>query len=124
MTIDGLFPLALLSALVVAPLAHAADPVRLTKDETQQALSGKTMNYGGKEGRPIRIFFAANGNVSQRTGNADPSTGNWTVEDDGRYCIKIIKGKFPDVCRHVLRTDAGLVLSDSKGNLIPIDGIE
>lgn len=116
-------PMALLVALV-APPSHAADPVRLTKDETQQALSGKSMNYGGKGGRPIVTFFAANGNVTQRAGNAEPSTGTWNVEDDGRFCIKIIKGRFPDVCRHVLRTDAGLALSDAKGNLIPIEGME
>lgn len=36
-------PLALFSALVAAPLAHAADPVKLTKEETQQTLSGKSL---------------------------------------------------------------------------------
>lgn len=122
--IHRLFPLALLSALVAAQLAHAADPVRLTKDETQRALSGKTINYGSKAGNSVRTYFAANGNLTQRVGNADASTGTWSVEDDGRFCIKIIKGRASDVCRSVLRTDAGLALTDSKGTLIPIDGVE
>lgn len=116
--------IAVLSGLAVAPLAYAAEPVKLTKDETQKVLSGKSMNYGGKSGRPIVIFFADNGNVTQRTGNGQPSTGTWTVEDDGRFCIKITKGTYPDVCRNMMRTEAGLALSDAKGNLIPIEGME
>ena len=118
-------PLALFSALVAAPLAHAADPVKLTKEETQQTLSGKSLTYKGREGA-ILTYFSADGNVTHRTFTSSrTSTGTWTVEDDGRYCIKIIKGTAPDGCRYLMRTDTGSGISESGRSAgLAIDKIE
>ncbi len=125
MTNNKLLPLALFSALVAAPPAHAADPVKLTKEETQQTLSGKSVTYKGREGA-ILTYFSADGNVTHRTFTSSrTSSGTWTVEDDGRYCIKITKGTAPDVCRYLMRTDAGYGISESGRSAgLAIDKIE
>lgn len=53
------------------------------------------------------------------------STGTWTVEDDGRYCIKIIKGTAADGCRYLMRTDTGFGISESGRSAgLAIDKIE
>ena len=107
------WPIALFSALLFAPLAHGADAVKLTKEETQQTLSGKSITYKGREGA-IQTYFAADGNVTHRSfTNSRTSTGTWTVEDDGRFCIKIVKGTGADSCRFLMRTDTGFGMSDS-----------
>jgi hypothetical protein len=126
MTMHRLFRLALLPALLAAPLAHATDPVRLSKEETQQALSGKSMTYGGRSGAQIMTFFSADGKVTQRTlTSSRTSSGTWTVEDDGRFCLKIISGTGSDACRHLLRTDTGFAMSTAQGGgTITIDKLE
>ncbi len=118
-------PLLFFSALLVAPLAQGADPVKLSKDETQQTLSGKSITYKGREGA-VQAYFAADGNVSLRTFTSSrTSTGTWTVEDDGRFCIKVSKGTANDSCRFLMRTDTGFGMSDSGRSAgLAIDKIE
>jgi hypothetical protein len=118
-------PLVLFSAFVVAPLAHAAEAVKLSKEETQKTLSGKSITYKGREGA-LQTYFAPDGNVTHRSFTSSrTSTGTWTVEDDGRFCIKIIKGTGNDSCRFLMRTDTGFGMSDSGRSAgLAIDKIE
>ena len=50
------------------------------------------------------------------------SSGTWTVEDNGRFCIKIISGTAVDQCRSLYKTDAGYSLSaPARGaDLVPV----
>ena len=107
--------LGLVSVLAATSLAYAADPVRLTKEETQQALSGKSITYGNRNGNQVLTYFGPDGRLTQRSlTTSRSSAGTWTVEDDGRFCVKIISGTGADACRHLLRTDTGYAMRDRK----------
>jgi len=115
------------STIVVTSLVHAADPVRLNKEETQQAISGKSITYdsrGGTSGATT-IFFAAEGRMTMKVTNSPrTSSGTWSVDDEGRYCIKVISGTGADGCRHLLKTDTGYAIRTGRGDIIPIDKME
>jgi hypothetical protein len=126
-----LTPARLAAAMAVATtsLAHAGDPVQLNKDETQQVLAGKSITYGARGGSvaggSIVIFFAADGRMTLKmTNNARASSGTWSVDDDGRYCIKVTSGTASDGCRHLLKTDTGYAMKTGRGEIVPIDKVE
>jgi len=119
--------LAAASALVATSLVHAADPVRLNKEETQQALSGKSMTYDprGSTSGAITIFFSADGRMTMKLANSPrTSAGTWNVDDDGRYCLKVISGTGSDGCRPLFKTDTGYALRTGRGDVITIDKLE
>ena len=125
MTINGLLPLALFSVALAAPLAHAADPVKLTKEETQQALSGKSITYSAR-GTTVTSIFAPDGKLTVRPMSAARlSAGTWTIDDEGRFCVKIISGTAADSCRYLMKTDTGYAMSNAQGGgVIPIEKME
>ena len=59
---SALVRLAVATAIAATSLAHAGDPVQLTKEETQKTLAGKSITYpargGGTAGGSIVTFFA------------------------------------------------------------------
>ena len=121
--------LAIATALAAAPLAHAGDPVQLTKEETHKALAGKSLTYeargSGVAGGQIVIFFATEGRMTLKMSNSPrTSSGTWSVDDDGRYCIKIISGGASDGCRHLLKTDTGYAMKTGRGEIVPVDKME
>jgi hypothetical protein len=118
--------LAFISALAATSLAYAADPVTLTKEETQQALSGKSITYGGRSGTTAMTYFSPDGKVTVRTMTSSRvSSGTWTVDDEGRFCVRIISGTAGDYCRHLMKTDTGYAMSTSRGGgMIPIEKME
>jgi hypothetical protein len=117
--------LVLFSALLAAPLAHASDPVKLTKEETQQALSGKSITYSAR-GTTVTSIFAPDGKLTVRPMSAARlSTGTWTVDDEGRFCVKIISGTAGDSCRHLVKTDTGYAMTTAQGGgMIVIEKME
>lgn len=125
-----LIPRDALAALVLATLvpgALAGDPVTLGKEDVHKALAGKSMTYPSRtgEGGGVVIFFATEGRMTVKfTGSPRISSGTWNVDDDGRYCIKIISGTASDGCRHLLKTDTGYAIKTGRGEIIPIDKME
>ncbi|MGZ8260653.1 MAG: hypothetical protein ACXWUL_08900 [Caldimonas sp.] len=112
-------------AAFVAGAAIAGDPVKIAKADLEKALPGKTLNYTNINGSSAIVSFFADGRATYKTGTLKASTGTWTVEDNGRYCIKITSGTVSDHCRHVWKTDSGYALGTSKGeNLVPVSGFE
>ena len=119
--------LAAASVLIATSLAYAADPVRLNKEETQQALSGKSMTYDsrGSSSGATTIFFAPGGQMTMKLANSPrTSSGTWSVDDEGRYCIKVTSGTGSDGCRPLLKTDTGYALRTGRGDIITIDKLE
>ncbi len=117
------------TALAASSLAHAGDPVPLTKEETQKALAGKSITYGarggGAAGGSIVIFFAREGRMTLKMTNSPrSSSGTWSVDDEGRYCIKVTSGTASDGCRHLLKTDTGYALRTGGGEIVPVDKME
>jgi hypothetical protein len=116
------------STLVVTSLACAGDPVQLSKEETQKALAGKSISYGargGTSGGSVTIFFAADGRMTLKlSNNPRISSGTWSVDDDGRYCIKIVSGTASDGCRHLMKTDDGYAMKTGRGEIVPVDKME
>jgi len=103
----------------------AGEPVRLGKAEVESGLPGKTLNYANVNGSTASVSFSADGRVSYRTGNSKASIGTWTVEDNGRYCIKFSSGMATDHCRQIWKTDSGYATGTGKGdNLMPLSGFE
>jgi hypothetical protein len=120
---------AVATAIAFTSLAHAGDPVPLTKEETQKALAGKSITYpargGGTAGGSIVIFFAAEGRMTLKMTNSPRnSSGTWSVEDDGRYCIKVTSGTASDGCRHLLKTDTGYAMKTGGGEIVPVEKME
>lgn len=118
---------AALALAAAVPAALAADPVTLAKDDVQTTLAGKSMTYTSRTGvgGEVVIFFAAGGQTSVKfTGSPRASTGTWNVDDEGRYCIKIISGTTGDGCRHLLKTDTGYAFKTGRGEIVPINKIE
>jgi hypothetical protein len=121
--------LAVATAIAATSVAHAGDPVQLSKEETQKALAGKSITYeargGGVAGGSVVIFFATEGRMTFKlTGSPKISSGTWSVDDDGRYCIKIISGTASDGCRHLLKTDTGYAMKTGRGEIVPVDKLE
>ncbi len=117
------------AAIAVTSLAHAGEPVQLNKEETRQALAGKSITYeargGGTAGGSIVIFFAAEGRMTLKfTNSPKASSGTWSVDDDGRYCIKVISGTASDGCRYLLKTDTGYAMKTGRGDIVPVDKME
>ena len=114
-------------AIVATSLVHAGDPVRLNKEETQKTLSGKSITYDSRAGTSgaTTIFFATEGRMTMKVTNSPrQSAGTWSVDDEGRYCIKVISGTGADGCRQLLKTDTGYALKTGRGDIIPIDKME
>jgi hypothetical protein len=124
----GFIRLAAATALVATSLAYAGDPVQLNKEEVQKALAGKSLTYaarGSAAGGQVVIFFAAEGRMTLKLSNgARMSSGTWSVDDDGRYCIKVISGNASDGCRHLLKTDTGYAMKTGGGEIVPVDKME
>jgi hypothetical protein len=121
--------LAVAMAIAITSLAHAGDPVPLNKEETQKALAGKSITYpargGGAAGGSIVIFFATEGRMTLKmTTSPRTSSGTWSVEDDGRYCIKVTSGTASDGCRRLLKTDTGYAMKTGSGEIVPVDKME
>ena len=118
--------LAAASCIVASSLVYAGEPVRLNKEETQQALSGKSITYesrGSTVGSTI-IFFAAEGRMTMKVTNSPRvSSGTWSVDDEGRYCIKIISGTGTEGCRHLLKTDTGYAIRTGRGDIEPTEAV-
>ena len=122
-------PVRLVLATAVAAtmsLAHAGDPVPLDKEETQKALAGKTISYAARgssvTGGSITIFFANEGRMTMKfSNNARTSSGTWSVEDDGRYCLKVTSGTATDGCRRLLKTDTGYAIKTGGGEIVPVE---
>jgi len=117
------------TAIAVTSLARAGEPVQLNKEETRKVLAGKSITYGarggGAAGGSIVIFFAAEGRMALKMTNSPrESSGTWSVDDDGRYCIKIISGTASDGCRHLLKTDTGYAMKTGRGDIVPVDKVE
>jgi hypothetical protein len=116
-----------LAATLVAAtsVARAADPVKLTKEETQQALSGKSITYTAR-GTTVTSIFGPDGKLTVRPLSAARlSTGTWTVDDEGRFCVKIISGTAGDSCRHLVKTDTGYAMTTAQGGgMIVIEKME
>lgn len=113
-------------AALVAPLAIAADPVRLDKGELEKMLPGKTINYSNVNGTSAIVTFAADGRVTYKGGGGGKtSTGTWSAEENGRYCVKITSGTTTDHCRSIWKTDAGYMIGQGRSseNLIPVSGL-
>lgn len=121
--------LAVAAAIAATPLAHAGDPVQLNKEETQKALSGKSLFYelrgGSLAGGQLVIFFSSDGRMTMKASSSSRgSSGTWSVDDDGKYCLKVISGTGSDGCRHLLKTDTGYALKTERGTIIPVDKLE
>lgn len=114
---------ALLTALTLTGV-QAADPVRLGKDEVEKLLPGKTLNYANVNGSSAVVVFGVDGRASYKTGGTRESIGTWSIQDDGRYCIKITTGSAQDHCRFLWRTDAGLRLRNTSGEFVPVSGLD
>ena len=114
-------------AAIALPLAAtstlAADPARLAKDDVKATIADKTMVYTAPNGSPQRVYYAADGRLTGKANNntakSSQSTGEWTVEDDGKICQKIRQGPMTDRCYYLMRGDAGLSIGAS-GKGIPI----
>src|SRR5918993_5025833 len=109
------------AAIVVTSLALAADPVILSKEETQRTLSGKSITYEARSGTSgaLVIFFAPEGQMTMKLTNSPRvSSGTWSVDDQGRYCLKVISGTGSDGCRHLLKTDTGYAMKTGRGEII------
>ncbi|NUZ05784.1 DUF995 domain-containing protein [Piscinibacter koreensis] len=116
---------AMLGWAVLAGVAHAADPMKVAKGDLEQLLPGKTLSYRNVNGVGAVVYFEPGGRATYRTGNAREATGTWTVEGDGRYCIKITSGRTQDHCRHVWKTDSGYATGNGKGeDLQPLSGLD
>ena len=119
--------LAALALVTAAPSALAADPVALSKDEVQAALSGKSITYASTTGAggEIVIFFAADGRMTLKfTGSPRVSSGTWSVDDSGRYCLKFVSGTATDGCRQFLKTDTGYATKSGRGEIVPVNKME
>jgi hypothetical protein len=120
--------LAVATAIAATSLAHAGDPVPLNKEETQKALAGKSLSYasrGSVAGSTVVIFFTPEGRMTVKfSNNPRTSSGTWSVEDDGRYCLKVTSGTFPDGCRRLLKTDTGYAMKTGSGEIVPVDKME
>jgi hypothetical protein len=113
------------AAALVAGTALAGDPVKVEKADLEKALPGKTLSYMNVNGSAASVSFFADGRANYKTSTSRGSTGTWSVEESGRYCIKITSGAHNDHCRHVWKTDAGYALGNGKGeNLTPVSGFE
>ena len=98
---------------LAAPCAQAADPVRLEKAEVQKLLAGKTLRVEYVD--PVQLELAADGNFkSLLTASAIRGIGTWTVDEQGRLCLKspspLING-----CRTLQHGDKGLGMSKPDG---------
>ena len=115
-----------LTTAAAAGATNAADPVRLDKAELEKMLPGKTLNYTNVNGTAAIVRFEPDGRATYRSGNAKGATGTWTVEDNGRYCIKFTSGTTQDHCRSLWKTDAGYATGAgrSSDNLQPVSGLD
>ncbi len=121
--------LAVATSIAATSLAHAGDPVQLTKEETQKALAGKSITYpargGGAAGGSVVIFFATEGRMTfKMTNSPRNSSGTWSVDDEGRYCIKVTSGTASDGCRHLYKTDTGYAMKTGGGEMLPVEKLE
>ena len=121
---SALVRLAVATAIAATSLAHAGDPVQLTKDETQQALAGKSINHpargGGTAGGSVVIFFAAEGRMTLKMTDSPRRS----VDDDGRYGIKVTSATASDGCRHLYKTDTGCAMETGGGEMVPVGKLE
>jgi len=126
---SALVRLAVAMAIAATSLAHAGDPVQLTKEETQKALAGKSITYpahgdGAAGGSPV-IFFAVEGRMTfKMTNSPRNSSGTWNVDDDRRACIKVTSGTAGDGCRHLDKTDTDYAMTTGGGDILPVDKLE
>lgn len=113
------------AAMAFAVSAQAGEPTKLSKEELEKVLTGKTINYTNVNGSSAIVTFEADGRATYKGGgNSKASIGTWQAGDDGRYCIKITSGKADDHCRRVLKTDTGYSLRTGNGELLPVSGLE
>jgi len=104
---------AALAAVFAAPAARAADPVPVGKTEVQQLVTGKVLTVQFVD--PLRLTLANDGKVDAfGTASAIRAIGTWTVDDQGRLCMKspspVLSG-----CRAILRGDRGLGMTKTDG---------
>ena len=108
-----LLGLAALAAFLAAPAARAADPVPVGQAEVQQLVAGKVLTVQFVD--PLRLTLAKDGKVDAvGTASAIRAIGTWTVDDQGRLCMKspspVLSG-----CRTLLRGDRGLGMTKADG---------
>ncbi len=113
------------TALVATSLAHAGEPVALDKEEAQKALTGKSITYASSTSGSIVIFFAADGRMTLKvTNNPRSSSGTWSIDDEGRFCIKVTSGTASGGCRHLFKTDTGYALKTGSGEFVPVERLQ
>lgn len=105
--------LAAISIGLAATGVQAAEPARLGKVEVQKLVAGKTLRIDYVD--PVELELSREGKYkSLLTSSGIRGVGTWTVDDQGRLCLKspnpLING-----CRTLLRGDAGLGISKSDG---------
>jgi len=108
-----LLGLSALAAVLAGPAARAADPVPVGKAEVQQLVTGKVLTVQFVD--PLRLTLAKDGSVDAfGTASAIRAIGTWTVDDQGRLCMKspspVLTG-----CRSILRGDRGLGMTKTDG---------
>ena len=117
--------LAVAMAIAATSLAHAGDPVHLTKEETQKAPAGESNTDQARVGGSAVIFFAAEGRMTfKMTDSPRNSPGTWSVDDERRECIKVTSGAAGDGCRHLYETDTGDAMKTGSGEILPVDTLE
>ena len=117
--------LAVAMAIAATSLAHAGDPVQVTKEETQKAPAGKSITDPARVGGCAVIFFAAEGRMTfKMTNSPRKSSGTWSVDDERRDCIEVTSGAASDGCRHLYETDTGDAMKTGSGEILPVDTLE
>ena len=112
------------AAALLAGLAHAGDPVKLSKEELEKALSGKSISYSNINGSATIVNFEKDGRATYKTGNGKASIGTWEAGNDSRYCIKITSGTAQDHCRRIWKTDTGYAVVTGNDNMVPVNGLD
>lgn len=114
MRVRALIVSAAVAAIVLAGSnARAADPVKVSKGEVQQLVTGKVLTVQFVD--PLRLTLAKDGKVEAfGTASAIRAIGTWTVDDQGRLCMTspnpVLAG-----CRSILRGDRGLGMTKTDG---------
>ena len=102
-----------LAASFATTSSWAADPVKLGKAEVHKLVAGKTLRVEYVD--PLDLELAVDGKFkSLATASGIRGTGTWSVDDQGRLCLKspspLLNG-----CRGLLRGERGLGMTKPDG---------
>ena len=113
MPVRMLSGLAIVAAVVAAPAVRAAEQP-LGKAEVQQLVAGRTLMVQFVD--PMRLELASDGKLQALgTASAIRAIGTWSVDEQGRLCIKSANAVLAG-CRAIVRGERGLGMTKIDGS--------